>query len=79
MASYGAMLAILAVLGGLLSLPGWYYAGLATAAALVAYQWRLIRSRKREDCFRAFLHSNWVGAAVFAGIVLCFPLQLTTP
>jgi 4-hydroxybenzoate polyprenyltransferase len=78
MTSYGAMLALLAVLGGLLSLAGWYYAGLAAAAALALYQWRLIRSRKREDCFRAFLHSNWVGAAVFAGIVLSFPLQLTT-
>ena len=77
MASYGAMLALLAVLGGLLSLAGWYYAGLAVAAALALYQWRLIRGRKREDCFRAFLHSNWVGAAVFAGIVLSFSLQVT--
>jgi 4-hydroxybenzoate polyprenyltransferase len=79
MASYAAMVVILSVVGALLSLAGWYYAGLAAAAALALYQWRLIRSRKREDCFRAFVHSNWVGAAVFAGIVLCFPRQLTTP
>jgi 4-hydroxybenzoate polyprenyltransferase len=30
----------------------------------------MIRGRTREGCFRAFLHNNWVGAAVFAGIVL---------
>jgi 4-hydroxybenzoate polyprenyltransferase len=79
MASYGAMLAILALIGDRLSLGAWYYAGLAAAAGLALYQWRLIRSRKREDCFRAFLHSNWVGAAVFGGIVLCFPPNLTSP
>jgi 4-hydroxybenzoate polyprenyltransferase len=31
--------------------------------------WFLIRMRTREGCFRAFRHNNWVGAAVFAGIV----------
>jgi 4-hydroxybenzoate polyprenyltransferase len=37
---------------------------------LCAWQFRMIRGRTREGCFRAFLHNNWVGAAVFAGIVL---------
>ena len=69
MASYGAMLAILVALGVSLEF-GWpYFLGLAVAWGLVAYHWRLIRTRTREGCFKAFMHSNWIGAAVFAGIV----------
>ena len=30
----------------------------------------LIRERQRDNCFRAFLHNNWFGASVFAGIAL---------
>jgi len=26
------------------------------------------RDRSRDKCFAAFLHNNWFGAAVFAGI-----------
>ena len=79
MASYAAMLALLLVVGLRLSLSWWYYAGLAVTAGLAAYHWRLIRDRSREGCFRAFLHNNWLGAAVFAGIVLSFPLPLNVP
>src|SRR5438094_537713 len=32
------------------------------------YHYRLIRSRDREACFKAFNQNNWVGAIVFAGI-----------
>jgi 4-hydroxybenzoate polyprenyltransferase len=74
MASYGAMLAILLAVGVLLTLSWWYYAGLAAAAAMMAYHWRLIRGRSREGCFRAFMHNNWVGAAIFCGIVLGYAL-----
>jgi 4-hydroxybenzoate polyprenyltransferase len=74
MASYGAMLALLAAVGVLLSLSWWYYAGLAVAAAMMAYHWRLIRDRSREGCFRAFKHNNWVGAAIFCGIALSYSL-----
>jgi 4-hydroxybenzoate polyprenyltransferase len=56
---------------------GWYYqrgffffAGLSVAVGLIAYHYFLIRHRERQACFRAFLHNNWVGAAVFAGLVL---------
>ncbi|WP_116367846.1 4-hydroxybenzoate octaprenyltransferase [Parahaliea mediterranea] len=48
----------------------WYGAGLALAAGLFIYHQWLIRERERMACFRAFLHNNWVGLAVFAGIVL---------
>jgi 4-hydroxybenzoate polyprenyltransferase len=35
----------------------------------------LIRGRERAPCFAAFRHNNWLGAAVFAGIVLDFALR----
>ena len=47
-----------------------YYAGIAAAAGVAVYHYFLIRGRSREGCFKAFLHNNWLGAAVFAGIAL---------
>jgi 4-hydroxybenzoate polyprenyltransferase len=76
MASYAGLLALLAVVGALEGL-GWpFYAGLAIAAAMMVYHWSLIRSRSREGCFKAFMHNNWVGGAIFAGIVLSYPVDL---
>ena len=39
---------------------------------LVAVEYHLFRSRQRDRCFKAFLFNNWIGAAVFAGIVADF-------
>ncbi len=72
MAGYGAALAILAYVGVRERLAWPYYAGLAVAAAMMVYHYRLIRDRSREGCFRAFLHNNWVGAAICAGIVAAY-------
>jgi 4-hydroxybenzoate polyprenyltransferase len=70
LASYAAMLAILITVGTLRGI-GWpYYAGIAAAGAMMLYHAVLIRDRSREGCFKAFMHNNWVGAAIFAGIVL---------
>ena len=46
-----------------------YFAGLAIAALLAIHQYRLIRGRTREGCYRAFRANTWIGAAIFAGIV----------
>jgi len=70
MASYAGMLALLAAVGMRLDLAWPFYVGLAVAAGMMLYHWRLIRDRTREGCFRAFRHNNWVGGAIFAGIVL---------
>ena len=69
MTSYAAMLVMLALVGMRLGLAWPFYAGLAAAGAMMAYHWQLIRGRTREGCFRAFRHNNWVGGAIFAGIV----------
>lgn len=53
-----------------------YYGGLAVAAGLVVYQYRLIRGRQREGCFKAFLNNNWVGFVIFAGLALDLYLRV---
>jgi 4-hydroxybenzoate polyprenyltransferase len=75
MVCYGIMLGLLGFAGTRLGM-GWvYYAGLAAAAALMAYHYQLIKDRERDKCFKAFLHNNWVGAAIFAGIAFDFLLR----
>jgi len=69
MTSYGLMLALLALIGARRGLAWPYHAGLALAGGMMLYHWTLIRDRSREGCFKAFRHNNWVGAAIFAGIM----------
>ena len=52
-----------------------FLAGLAVAAGLMGYHYTLIRDRDRPKCFKAFLHNNWVGAAIFAGWVVDYLLR----
>lgn len=69
-ACYAITIALLAVAGTMAGLGVAWFSGLAVAAGIAAYHYRLIRSRSRDGCFRAFLHNNWFGAAVFAGLVV---------
>jgi 4-hydroxybenzoate polyprenyltransferase len=70
MGCYAITLALLAMAGQMAGM-GWvFYAGLLAAAGVALYHYTLIRGRNREECFRAFLHNNWLGAAVFAGVAL---------
>lgn len=75
MAGYAGMLLLLAALGVMRNLAWPYYAGLALAGALMGYHFTLIRERSREGCFKAFRHNNWVGAAVFGGIVAAYAIK----
>ena len=75
MLAYALMLALLAAVGLMRQLAWPFYAGLALAAGLMGYHFLLIRERSREGCFRAFRHNNWVGAAVFGGIVAATALR----
>ncbi|MGD8483790.1 MAG: 4-hydroxybenzoate octaprenyltransferase [Thioalkalispiraceae bacterium] len=47
-----------------------YYLGLLVALGLAVYHQYLIRHREEKACFRAFLHNNWLGAAVFLGLLI---------
>jgi 4-hydroxybenzoate polyprenyltransferase len=79
MLCYGATLAILAYVGLRERLAWPYYAGLAVAAAMMGYHYVLIRGRTRDGCFKAFLHNNWVGGAIFAGIFAAYALAGAWP
>ncbi|GAB2904272.1 4-hydroxybenzoate octaprenyltransferase [Microbulbifer echini] len=52
-----------------------YYLAMAVVAVLFAQQQWMIRNRDRDACFKAFLHNNWVGLALFAGISLHYVLS----
>lgn len=74
MGCYAITLALLAWAGHLAGLSWAYFAGLTVAAGIAVYHYTLIRRRQREGCFKAFLHNNWFGAAVFAGVALDYRL-----
>jgi len=68
MLCYAVMLAIMVGVGMMVYRKWPYYLGLATAAGIALYHYSLIRQREPARCFRAFLHNNWLGAAVFCGL-----------
>ena len=55
---------------------GWpFWLGLAAAAGCAVYHYTLIRTRERQRCFAAFLHNNWLGACVFAGLAAAYAVR----
>jgi 4-hydroxybenzoate polyprenyltransferase len=70
MASHAIFLALMAGVGYVEGLGAIYYAGLVAAVAFAVYQYRLIRTRERAACFKAFMNNNWLGCAVFVGLAV---------
>jgi 4-hydroxybenzoate polyprenyltransferase len=70
MASHAIFVAMMVFIGRWQFMGPVYYAGLAVAAWLVYRQYRLVRTRERDACFKAFLDNNWVGFAIFVGIAV---------
>ncbi len=75
MVCYTLTLLLLAVAGLMAGLGIAYFTGLIVAEGIALYHYRLIKDRSRERCFAAFLHNNWFGAAVFAGLVGDYALR----
>ena len=46
-----------------------YISSIFLVAILFLYHLYLIRHRKRQDCFKAFKHNNWVGICILLGII----------
>ncbi len=75
MAFYAIYLVSWALLGRSLGMGGWFLAGVGVAAVQAAWHYTLIRTRSRDGCFKAFRLNHWLGAAVFAGVVLDLALR----
>lgn len=68
MLCYATALGLLAVVGIAAGRGALFFAGIGVAVAIALYHFQLIRGRERGACFKAFLHNNWVGLAIFAGL-----------
>jgi 4-hydroxybenzoate polyprenyltransferase len=75
MLCYAVTFTIIFMVGWQYGLRFWFVAGLAVAIGCALYHYALIRDRDRMRCFAAFLHNNWLGAAIFAGIALDYALR----
>jgi 4-hydroxybenzoate polyprenyltransferase len=69
------LLGWLALARGAFGLGGLFLLGWAVAAAQGVWHWMQIRERTRDGCFRSFRESHWLGAALFAGVVLDLALR----
>ena len=72
MICYFVFIALMALIGAQLDFAWPYWLGLGIAALIAFYHFTLIRRRERTQCFKAFLHNNWLGAAVFLGTAVQF-------
>ena len=70
MASSAIFLGAMAAIGVWVLYGPPYFAALAVCAGIAVYHYTLIRTRTREGCFKAFRHNHWIGAVIFAGIVV---------
>ena len=70
MLCYAISLALITAVGVQHGLGKGFFIGMLVAAGIAVYHWTLIRERDPMRCFAAFRHNNWLGAAVFAGVVL---------
>jgi 4-hydroxybenzoate polyprenyltransferase len=70
-----AMLLLLILLGYELSYNAFYYLGLMATAGVMVYLQYLIKRRVPAQCFQAFLMSQWVGFAVWIGLVFALALR----
>jgi 4-hydroxybenzoate polyprenyltransferase len=61
---------LLACLGFFLQLQVIFYYLLSLASGLLLYQHYLIKDRKPDSCFKAFLNNAWVGGLLFLGFFL---------
>jgi 4-hydroxybenzoate polyprenyltransferase len=75
-ACYAIYIGAMTIVGVRTAMGTFYYTGLAVAFAFAVQHLWWIRTREREQCFRAFLDNHWLGLAVFAGVALDYAIRL---
>ena len=70
MICYIFMLGLLIYIGYMVGYKHYYHAGLAVAVVLIYKQYNLIKLRDKHSCFKAFHQNNWIGLAIFLGILM---------
>ena len=68
--SYGILFLSQVWVAHLANLSHFFWVGWCLALACAMYHLKLVSTRKRDDCFKAFRHNNWLGGFLFLGIVL---------
>ena len=66
------VMGLMATVGWLNGLGAAFYVSILVAGGLFVYQQKLIAGREREACFRAFMNNNYVGLALFIGLVFSY-------
>ena len=66
------MIVLLLLLGLKLQFSWPWFAGVAVATVLFARQQYQVRNRDRDACFNAFLNNNWVGVAIWTGLLTTY-------
>ena len=72
---YGILLITQLWVAFLADLSNYFLVGWFMALACAIYHLQLVSTRKREECFLAFRHNNWLGGFLFLGIVLGLSIQ----
>ena len=68
--SYGMLFLSQIWVAQLANLSNYYLVGWFAALACAIYHLKLVSTRNRDNCFKAFRHNNWLGGFLFIGIVL---------
>lgn len=68
--SYGILFLSQAWVAQLANLSNYFWVGWCLALACAVYHLKLVATRERDNCFKAFRHNNWLGGFLFLGIVL---------
>jgi 4-hydroxybenzoate polyprenyltransferase len=70
MMCYAVMIGLLIYIGNFTNYGQYYFLGLGFATGLAIGQYEQIKKRLKTDCFKAFLNNNWIGLAIFIGLVV---------
>lgn len=71
---YASFVTALALVGQRATLGISYQVALGITVLLIGWEFWRARKRDRAGCFAAFLHNNWIGGVVFAGIASHYAL-----